>query len=340
MSDDHMSPTRRTLLGAGAALGTLATASLLEGGASASTPSVSADLSGKTVLITGSSSGFGRLAALRAARAGAKTIATMRNLAGGRRTEALELAEIAAREGLDLHLVELDVNDAAMVRSAIAEGERLAGGAIDALVNNAGIGLSGPVELTDDQGLDLIFETNVFGYMRTARAALPAMRRARRGLIINVSSQLGRVVMPGVGAYSASKHAVEAMFEALAYELAPHGVEVTIVQPGGYPTNIWRTGEHLSDEMVARSGEEQRAAYAEFLAASRRRFAGGGTTDPDDVAKAIVEIIALPAGRRPLRRPVHPNTRATEAINACAAQVQAAALGNGPFGPWHAAVTD
>lgn len=340
MSDNHSAPTRRTLLGAGAALGTFAATSLLHSAASATTPTPAADLSGKSVLITGSSSGFGRLAALRAARAGAKTIATMRNLDGGRRTEARELAEIAASERLDLHLVELDVNDAAMVRSAIAEGERLAGGALDALVNNAGIGLSGPVELTDEEGLDLIFDTNVFGYMRTARAALPAMRRARRGLIINVSSQLGRVVIPGVGAYSATKHAVEAMFEALAYELAPHGVEVSIVQPGGYPTNIWRSGERLSDEMVARSSEEARSAYAEFLAASRRRFAGGGTTDPEDVAKAIVEIIAMPVGRRPLRRPVHTNTRATEAINACSAQVQAAALGNGPFAPWHAAVTD
>lgn len=340
MFDEDNAPTRRSLLGAGAMLGTAAAASMLETGAAASTVSPAPNLAGKTVLITGTSSGFGRLTALRAARAGAKTVATMRNLDGGRRAEARELAETAAREGLDLHLVELDVTDAAMVRTAIAEGERLSGGALDALVNNAGIGLSGPVELTDDQGLDLIFDTNVFGYMRTARAALPAMRRARRGVIINVSSQLGRVVIPGVGAYSATKHAVEAMFETLAYEVAPQGVEVSIVQPGGYPTNIWRTGENLSDTMVARGGEEQRAAYAEFLAASRRRFAGGGTTDPDDVAKAIVEIIALPEGRRPLRRPVHTNTRGTDAINACSAQVQSAALGNGPYAPWHAAVTD
>jgi NAD(P)-dependent dehydrogenase (short-subunit alcohol dehydrogenase family) len=166
------------------------------------------------------------------------------------------------------------------------------------------------------------------------------MRAARKGLIVNVSSQLGRVIIPGVGAYSGTKFAVEAMFEALAYELAPFGVECCIVQPGGYPTNIWRSGERYSDEMVARATDEQRAAYAEFLAGSRRRFAGGGTTNPQEVADAIVEIIAMPEGRRPLRRPVHPNTRATDALNAAHSQVQAMALGNGPFAPWHAAVTD
>lgn len=333
---DHPAPSRRQLLGGTATLAAATLAAPALGQTAASRP----DLTGKSVLITGCSSGFGRLTALHAARSGARVFATMRNMAGGTRAEAVDLARIAREESLKLELIELDVTIPAQVTTAIAAAEAMNGGALSAVVNNAGIGLSGPVELTDEQGARDIFDVNLFGYLRVARAALPAMRAARKGLIVNVSSQLGRVVIPGVGAYSGTKFAVEAMFEALAYELAPHGVEVCIVQPGGYPTAIWQSGERYSDAMLARVSEEGRAAYADFLAASRRRFAGGGTTDPQDVANAIVEIIALADGRRPLRRPVHPNTRATDALNAAHAQVQAAALGNGPFAPWHAAVTD
>jgi NAD(P)-dependent dehydrogenase (short-subunit alcohol dehydrogenase family) len=330
-------PSRRQLIGGAA---TLTAAAIAAPALAQEAATARPDLSGKSVLVTGSSSGFGRLTVLHAARSGARVFATMRNTDGGRRPEAAELAGIARAENLKIELIELDVTDPVQVAAAVNQAQLANQGALDAVINNAGIGLSGPVELTDEQGLEDIFDVNLFGYMRVARAALPAMRAARKGLIVNVSSQLGRVVIPGVGAYSGTKFAVEAMFEALAYELAPFGVECCIVQPGGYPTNIWRSGERYSDEMITRASDEQRAAYAEFLAGSRRRFAGGGTTDPQDVANAIVEIVAMPEGRRPLRRPVHPNTRATDALNAAHAQVQAMALGNGPFAPWHAAVTD
>lgn len=334
MKKTSITANRRDLLvGAGATL-TLAVSS------TATAQTTTPDLSGKSVLITGASSGFGRLTALAAARAGAQVFATMRNHDGGRRAQAQELSDIARSENLSITTMQLDVRQPGEITEAISAAQRSAGGALTAVVNNAGIGLSGPVELTDEQGMQDIFDTNLFGYMRVARAALPAMRAARRGIILNVSSQLGRVVIPGVGAYSGTKFAVEAMFEALAYELAPHGVEVCIIQPGGYPTNIWASGQIYSEEMIARASEEAQAAYAEFIAGSARRFAGGGTTDPNDVARTIVDVIALPDGRRPLRRPVHPNTRATDALNAAHAQVQALALGNGPFAPWHAAVTD
>ncbi len=292
------------------------------------------------MLVTGCSSGFGRLTALHAARSGAHVFATMRNMADGARPEAAELAAVARAENLRIDLIELDVTVPAQVTAAIAAAERANGGALSAVVNNAGIGLFGPVELTDEQGIEQIFDTNLFGYLRVARAALPAMRTARSGLIVNVSSQLGRVIFPGIGAYCGTKFAVEAMFEAMAYELAPHGVEVSIVQPGGYPTNIWASGATASDAMIARASDEGRTAYAEFIAGSRSRFGSGGSTDPQDVADAIVEIIAMPDGRRPLRRPVHPDTRATVALNTAHAQIQALAMGSGPFAQWHAAVTD
>ena len=333
-----ITPSRRDLLAGGAAMAAtnLAAPAVAQDGAAA-TPS----LVGKSVLITGTSSGLGRLTALAAARAGARVFATMRNMAGGDRPEARELTDTARAEGLMIDLLELDVTNEAQVSAAIAAAERASEGALSAIVNNAGIGLSGPMELHDQAALAQIFDVNTMGAFRVARAALPAMRAARRGLIINVSSQLGRIVSPSVGAYCGSKFALEAMSEALAYELAPHGVELTIVQPGGYPTNIWRSGGLLSNAMIARASAEGRAAYAEFIQQSARRFTGGGgTTDPNDVGRAIVDLIALPDGRRPLRRPVHPNTRGTDAINACSAQVQAAAMGGGPYAAWHAAVTD
>jgi NAD(P)-dependent dehydrogenase (short-subunit alcohol dehydrogenase family) len=330
-------PSRRDLIAGGAALAAIAAAPTAAQNAA---PAVAPDLRGKAVLVTGTSSGFGRLTALTAARAGARVFATMRNLAGGQRPEAAELETLARSERIDINLLELDITSNEQVTTAIAAAERENGGALDAVINNAGIGVSGPMELHDEAALMQIFDTNVHGAFRVARAALPAMRAARRGLIINVSSQLGRIVLPGVGAYCGTKFALEAMSETLAYELAPHGVELTIVQPGGYPTNIWRSGAVLSNAMLERTNAEARAAYAEFIQLNSRRFsAGGGTTDPQDVARAIVEIIAMPAGSRPLRRAVHPNTRAPDAINACSAQVQAAAMGSGPYAPWHAAVT-
>jgi len=295
---------------------------------------------GKSVLITGCSSGFGRLTALHLARGGANVVASMRNTQGGKRPEAQELADIAAKEKLKLAVVEIDVTDEATVASGVAAAQKLAGGTLDVLVNNAGVGISGPVELLDLAATQLIFDTNVFGYLRLARAVLPAMRTKKQGLVFNVSSQLGRVVMPGVGHYASTKFAVEAMFETMAYELAPFGVEVTIIQPGGYPTKVWENGRRLSDAALARAENDRRAAYAPHVEMATKMFGGaGGTTDPMDVARAIAEIIALPAGSRPLRRPVHPNTRATEALNAAHAQVQAMVLGNGPFAPWFKAVT-
>jgi NAD(P)-dependent dehydrogenase (short-subunit alcohol dehydrogenase family) len=172
-----------------------------------------------------------------------------------------------------------------------------------------------------------------------ARAALPAMRARKQGLVFNVSSQLGRVLIPGVGHYCGTKFAVEAMFETMAYELAPFGVEVTIIQPGGYPTKIWDSGQRNSDAMLTRADAARKTAYAQHIAMSQGMFGSGGSTDPMDVPRAIAEIIAMPPGGRPLRRPVHPNTRATDALNAAHAQVQAAVMGNGPFAPWHKAVT-
>jgi NAD(P)-dependent dehydrogenase (short-subunit alcohol dehydrogenase family) len=248
---------------------------------------------------------------------------------------------IAQNEDLDLHVVEIDVVDDASVAAGVAEAERIAGGALDVVVNNAGIGVGGPAELSDMEVTKLIFETNLYGYMRVANAALPNMREKGAGQIFNVSSQLGRFVIPGLSLYCATKFGLEAMFETMAYELAPTGVEITIIQPGGYPTKIWDNGVRYTDEWMARVSDDKKAAYETHIAMARGMMGGRSySTNPIDVPNAIAEIMAMPAGKRPLRRVVHPRPDAAAGANAALAQVQAGVLGQGSFASWHEAVTD
>ncbi len=328
-------PNRRTLLAGASAI---AAASLATPAGAQDHAAV--DFTGRSVLITGTSSGFGRLTALTLARMGATVIASMRNMEGGARPEARDLLTIAGNEKLDLHVAEIDVTSDASVASGVAEAERIAGGALDVVVNNAGVGVAGPMELADQEVTSLMFETNVFGYRRVANAALPKMRANGGGQIFNVSSQLGRFVVPSLGLYCSTKFALEAMFETMAYELAPHGVEITIIQPGGYPTKIWENGRRYSEQWLARVSAEKQAAYETHIQMATVLMTGQYSTNMIDVPNAIAEIMAMPAGTRPLRRPVHPNPQAAAGANAALAQVQTAVLSQGPYASWHAAVTD
>lgn len=326
MTDQTRMPSfnRRQLLAATAATG----AALSAGPVSAAAES-KPDLTGKSILITGCSSGFGNLGAVLYAQLGAKVFATMRNLP---RAEGIALAKTAKAGKLDITILELDVLSDESVETAVAEAERLSGGALDVVINNAGIGTGAPVELQDIETMQLLFNTNVMGYQRVARAALPKMRAKKSGLIVNVSSQLGRVMVPGMGLYSSTKFAVESMSEQMAYELVPHGVDVTIVQPGGFPTNIWVNGNKLTDPMLEKASEERKAAYPALVAGALRD--GGGSSDPMDVPRAIAAVIAKAPGKRQLRLPVHPGGKPQQAINAVSAQTQVAMLGESPFGPW------
>ena len=339
--------TRRTMLAAGSAL---AAASVVPASAQ---PGPAPGLAGKTFLITGTSSGFGRLGALHYARLGAKVFATMRNLP---RPEANSLRQEAEREKLDLHVLELDVLSDEQVASAVAEAERRAGGALDVVVNNAGIVIGGPVEVHDIEAARLAFETNVFGVHRVTRAALPAMRARRSGLIVNVSSQQGRVIMPGGGLYAPTKFALEAMSEQLAYELVPHGIDVVIIQPGGFPTKVGENRARYQNALAARVPERHAGGYPEMMAGLRRppqplpppearqqlpaEAAAYLRADPLMIPQAIAEIAAMPAGHRPLRRAVHPGSKPQLEINRVSAESQLAWLGSGQYGPWVKAVHD
>lgn len=315
----------------------------------AAQPTATPSLKGKSFLVTGTSSGFGRLGALLYARQGARVFATMRNLP---RPEADELRTLARDEKLDIHVLALDVLDEDQVNKAVAEAERINGGPLDVLVNNAGINIGGPVEVQDMEATRLTFDTNVFGLQRTMRAILPGMRRRKAGLIVNVSSQQGRIIMPASGLYSASKFAVEAMSEQIAYELAPHGIEVTIIEPGGFPTAIGRNRARYTAELAARAAELHKAGYPELVAQMSRMPGGAprpgaappaippGMADPVEVPKAIAEIAAMAPGTRPLRRAVHPSSKPQLEINRVAAETQAQLLERGPYAAWGKAVLD
>ncbi|MAN72732.1 MAG: short-chain dehydrogenase/reductase [Henriciella sp.] len=330
-----VSPSRRQLLmGAGAAALAMSSASAAAQSAG-SGRSAGAGLTGKSVLITGTSSGFGRLGAEHYARLGAKVFATMRNLP---RPEADELRALAEDEGLDITVIEIDVTSDEQVEAGVAEAEAAAGGTLDVLINNAGIAMSGPIEVQDLEATKLMFDTNVFGAQRMIRAALPAMREAGRGQIFNVTSQLGRLIIPGLGQYSPTKFALEALSEQLAYETVEKGIDVTIIQPGGYPTEIWQNAADRSAALKTRSRDSLIEAYPQLTAGMGEASNGGGNTDPMDVPRAIAEIIAMPAGQRPLRKPVHPAAKPQIPINKVSAEQQLAMLGGSGYGPWLRAV--
>jgi NADP-dependent 3-hydroxy acid dehydrogenase YdfG len=248
----------------------------------------------KTVLITGASSGFGRVTAFTLARSGHRVFASMRDIAGRNRSQA----EALAAAGLDV--VELDVTDEASVDAAVATVRARAGG-IDVLVNNAGMASAGVTEAFTPDQAKLLFDTNVLGVIRATRAVLPSMRAARDGLIINVGSVLGRVTFPFFGLYGASKFAVEALTDSVRYEVSQLGVDVVLVQPSAYPTNMYANIQHPADQSRGEAYGTVGDIPAQMFATFGAMFSAEGAPDAHDVAVAIDGLVAAPKGTRPAR---------------------------------------
>jgi len=245
----------------------------------------------KAVLITGCSSGIGHATALSLARAGWTVYAT------ARRPESIaDLAEAGART------LALDVTDEESMRAAVAAVEE-AEGAVGVLVNNAGYSQSGAVETIPLDAARRQFETNVFGLVRLTQLVLPKMRAQRWGKIVNLSSMGGRLTFPGGGWYHATKHAVEALSDALRFEVHGFGVDVIVIEPGLITTEF---GEAAASAVADVSSSVDEGDYTSFNAAvgaltkgayegPMRRLGGG----PDRVAAAIEKAIG--ARRAPTR---------------------------------------
>ena len=244
-----------------------------------------------TVLITGASTGIGRATALRLAGSGWTV------LAGVRRTEDGERLAAEASAGRIVPL-RLDVTDAGQIAAAVEEIARRDGGRLDALVNNAGIGVGGPLEVLSDEEWRRQFDVNFFGQVAVTRALLPALRRAR-GRIVFISSIGGKVAMGFNGPYAASKHAIEAVGDALRVELHRSGIQVALVEPGSVATPIWDKTRGVASEMQI--PPELEREYGDIPAKMDKVLEDTANRGmpPEAVAEAIEK--ALSAQRMPSR---------------------------------------
>ena len=275
------------------------------------------------VLITGTSSGFGRLTAETLARNGLRVYAGMRQIGGRNATAAAELTALAEQEQVALHVVQLDASDAISLDTAVTSVVEAAG-RIDVLVNNIGIGSWGMTEGYDMDQVHETVESNFPTAVRANRAVLPQMRSQGAGLLMQVSSGVGRFVMPYMTLYSAAKHAVDALAEGYHYELAPLGIDSVIVEPGSFPTvgSLTKLLTPNDTERVSEYGDVNQRGQAMY-AYNDQVNRGPDAPDPQLVADAIAHLIDTPAGQRPLRTTVGPPPAAQAAqINEVTAQVQ------------------
>jgi NAD(P)-dependent dehydrogenase (short-subunit alcohol dehydrogenase family) len=242
----------------------------------------------------------------------------MRDLQGRNAGHREALVGLATREGLRLRVLALDVTDQASVDSAVAAALAEAGG-LDVVINNAGIAALGVTEAFTPEQFEQIFAVNVYGVARVNRAVLPAMRQQRSGLLVHVGSAAGRVTIPAVAAYCASKYALEAIADAYRYELLPFGVDSILVEPG-----VYRTGIH--DRLMAPGDTARLADYggaAEFAERVNGVFQAI-VSAPDapgsgEVVEALVGLIDMAPERRPFRTVVSaPIEQLLSAYNATA----------------------
>ena len=265
----------------------------------------------QVVLITGSSTGFGRMFAETLARNGHTVFATMRDPAVRNAANATELRKVAG-----VTVLEMDVTDESSVDRAVHACVQQAG-RIDVAINNAGYALVGLQEATTVEQVRRIMDTNFIGCVRVNRAVLPFMRKQRSGLLLHVSSGAGRLVVPGFGFYCASKFAMEAMAEAYHYELAGQGIESSLLEPGAYQTavfgNVVTAADHARTETygaAAQIPDKVSAALAQSAA------------NAQEVADAVLSIVETPAGQRKLRYRVSPTDLGVDAINEVSERMQ------------------
>ncbi|MEO1518896.1 MAG: SDR family oxidoreductase [Bacteroidota bacterium] len=246
------------------------------------------------ILITGANGGFGALTVKTLLQQGHSVVATMRNIESKNKEKADELSALGAK------IVNVDVTDDESVNAGVASAIDLMGG-LDVVVNNAGIGVLGIQEQFTIDDFKRLFDVNVFGVQRVNRAALPFLRKQQSGLLIHVSSLLGRIAFPFYGPYNASKWALEAIAENYRVELSGFGIDSCLVEPGGYPTGFF-------ESLMKPSDRSQDEGYGDMIHAPKQAFdsfegalASNPAQNPQSVADAIATLIATPAGSRPMR---------------------------------------
>jgi len=242
----------------------------------------------KVVLITGGTDGLGKATAILLAERGYRVIA-----AGRSQAKRVELDTLAKTKNLPLTTVELDVCSDASVNRAV---ESVIGscGAIDVLINNAGVGYMAVVEELKMEDLKQQFETNLFGVLRVTQAVLPGMRARRSGHIVMLSSVAGLVTPPTYGAYSSSKHALEGLSNALRLELFPFSIQVVLIEPGYIVTNFQQTAKDLAQPYAesAKTSPYEKIYSGASAGAAKGRAKSKAT--PEDCARVILQAIESP----------------------------------------------
>ncbi|NRB46534.1 MAG: SDR family oxidoreductase [Saprospiraceae bacterium] len=248
----------------------------------------------KRILVTGASGGFGKLTVNTLLSSGHQVAASMRNPQGKNQAVATELENAGAK------IVEIDVTDDDSVSNGVQKAIELLGG-LDVVVNNAGVGVLGIQEDFTIEDMQKLFDINVFGIQRVNRAALPHLRQQGSGLLVHISSLLGRIALPFYGPYNASKWAVEALAENYRVELSGFGIDSCLVEPGGYPTTFM-------DSLIQPSDKSRTEHYGDFAHAPKALFdnfegalASNPAQNPQHVADAILKVIETPDGERPMR---------------------------------------
>lgn len=252
----------------------------------------------RTVLVTGTSSGIGLETAVELARRGWSVAATMRNLD---KRGALEQAAARAAADERLTIERLDVTDPPAMRAYAAALLARTGGRLDAVVHNAGVAVGAAFEDLPEAQLRLVMETNFFGVLELTRLLLPAFRAQRRGRIAVVSSNSAYAGEPANSIYCASKWAVEGWAESIAYELAPFGIDVLLIEPGPYRTEIWNSSPRIRPQGTAYG------AMLDVLEKAVDEHVARDARDPREVAVVIAQ--ALEAERPRFRYPVSPQAR-------------------------------
>ena len=251
----------------------------------------------KTAIVTGANSGFGLLSSIELAECGFQVLATMRDI-----TKSGELLAHAKEKGVYSYItiLPLDVTSSGSIqkfKNELAQGYT----SIDLLLNNAGFAVGGFAEEVNLEDYKEQFETNVFGVMAVTQAVLPFMRNQRKGKIINMSSISGRFGFPGLSPYVSSKHALEGYSESLRLELKPFGIDVFLIEPGSYQTNIWTTGMKVTSK-----SRDKKSPYFPYMKKIESELESGRASlgDPAEIASIIgaigtgkITTFRIPAGK-------------------------------------------